>query len=380
MTPLVHVAAALLESTAVYSQARAAEPWAEAWAMLQQRRLRAGQLPPDAPDTARTPPRVAPSDDLPPRTPDAASTPAQVPGAFSGLCRRLEAAFQAAMARLLPLLRRLREGCAPAAAAASAVAPFLRDALAALQLLHVAQALVLALGGGGGLAVAWTLYLCGVRLVSPVAMGEGRAASPAVPPEDAAWATRWRAIGILMGVRALLALGRALGRAARAALQQWAAWRVARRPRVGAAAVAAGPADAPATPPVRTDAEPGDADSHVLSGPGLVRLRAAAAAGAAAPRLPAVLEESRESVDAADTVHGLSGPLRVAKAAARPESAPAPLACALCLNPREHATATPCGHVFCWGCIARACFGKPECPVCRQYCLPQELLCLVGYA
>ncbi|CCD26258.1 ubiquitin-protein ligase peroxin 10 NDAI_0H00840 [Naumovozyma dairenensis CBS 421] len=48
--------------------------------------------------------------------------------------------------------------------------------------------------------------------------------------------------------------------------------------------------------------------------------------------------------------------------------------CILCLNDMVDPSCSPCGHIFCWRCLMDWCQERAECPLCRQPCLPQQIL------
>ncbi|XP_015599609.1 putative peroxisomal biogenesis factor 10 [Cephus cinctus] len=51
--------------------------------------------------------------------------------------------------------------------------------------------------------------------------------------------------------------------------------------------------------------------------------------------------------------------------------------CHLCLEAKP-TTATPCGHLFCWFCLADWLSGRPQCPICRERVNPSRIIPLMN--
>lgn len=51
--------------------------------------------------------------------------------------------------------------------------------------------------------------------------------------------------------------------------------------------------------------------------------------------------------------------------------------CALCLSPMMDPSCAPCGHMYCWDCLQNWTNERPECPLCRQKCRPQQIQPLI---
>ena len=56
--------------------------------------------------------------------------------------------------------------------------------------------------------------------------------------------------------------------------------------------------------------------------------------------------------------------------------------CAICRLERSHPAApSSCGHVFCWNCLIQwVSTVRPECPLCRSPCRPQDMIALHNYS
>ncbi|KAA8498416.1 Peroxisome biogenesis factor 10 [Porphyridium purpureum] len=53
--------------------------------------------------------------------------------------------------------------------------------------------------------------------------------------------------------------------------------------------------------------------------------------------------------------------------------------CTLCLEAMRDPACTPCGHVFCWHCVAPWTVRNAACPLCRQELQLRDVLCLYNF-
>ena len=87
------------------------------------------------------------------------------------------------------------------------------------------------------------------------------------------------------------------------------------------------------------------------------------------------------------TTHSAPMPIREGddeEVHSKPNSAPSSsstMSCGICKLPRSHPSISiHCGHVFCWNCLCQwTSTVRPQCPLCRVSCRPQDILPLYGY-
>jgi Ring finger domain len=90
------------------------------------------------------------------------------------------------------------------------------------------------------------------------------------------------------------------------------------------------------------------------------------------PAAPAVIFQTARGSDNAVTAH----------ASTDGNSRSSSSICSICkLERKNPAAPTSCGHVFCWRCLSQwVSTIRPECPLCRAECRPQDIVALHNYS
>ncbi|KAL3914051.1 MAG: hypothetical protein SGILL_006254, partial [Bacillariaceae sp.] len=102
--------------------------------------------------------------------------------------------------------------------------------------------------------------------------------------------------------------------------------------------------------------------------------------GSSLGAIPEIHDEGEES-DSSDTDSAVDHEFNDLAEANNSSATKCATLCTICRTPRKHPAApASCGHVCCWNCLNQWVINvRPECPLCRAPCKPQEVIALHHY-